>query len=73
MTCARIRSNTARCLARTLRSRVSARRLHTILGSILSLVEDLAAVSKQFNQEADALSLHRVPGVSDLMTEMFTE
>ena len=69
--CKTLREYTALCLTQTLGKRVGEDKLQTMLSKILDLVERMAQLSTSFNTSAESIALHKVPGVSNIMVEMF--
>ena len=64
---------TAQCLGRTLARRVTQDKLEGVLRKIVQIVAKIVQFSKQFNKDAESIALHRLPGTSPIMVEMFNK
>ena len=71
--CTALRVYTAQCLERTLARRVTQDKLEGLLRKIVQIVAKIAQFSKQFNKDAESIALHRLPGTSPIMVEMFNK
>ena len=73
MICGALQECAAQCLRQTLEKRVAEDTLDSLLENTSQIVNDIAIISKQFNKEAEALAVHNLPGVSDLVIEIFNK
>ena len=71
--CKTLRVHITQCLGRTLAKRVTHDKLDGLLRSIVQIVEKIARLSKQFNKDAESIALHKLPGTSPIMVEMFNK